>query len=341
MNPVSSQASPVSPQANDVEKAFSPRDNTGIKIKTIVARAFVLLSSAAAFGVVAGLSLAATGVAISAMTTLACVSAVGLAALMIAKGWPKMVAVLPEPLQRVAHSIQSVATSIFSILALAVIFPLDLERFDPKEFDPNQIPVLFIHGFCGSSNNWLYHRQRLREEGYPNLFTINLGNPLQSIEHYADLVKQKISKIQQLTGQNEIVLIGHSMGGLVSRAYRYGDTQGITVREIITIGTPLDGTYTAYLASRISKSAAQMRPKSAFVRGQQESSDKDDDTKYFHIGTKVDSIVIPNSSAIAGKGKTAMLEATGHIAYLFSDRTADLLIEELNALPIRKQRAVV
>jgi triacylglycerol esterase/lipase EstA (alpha/beta hydrolase family) len=201
--------------------------------------------------------------------------------------------------------------------------------------DSSQTPILLIHGFCGSSNNWLYHIQRLREAGYKNIFTINLGSPFRSIDDYACRVKHMVAKIQGLLPEHPgIALVGHSMGGLVARHYRYtyADAQHENVQKIFTIGTPLDGTYLAYLASWISPAARQMEPGSSYVQQQQQFARCDDTTKYVHIGTNVDSIVVPGSSALKGGSqhiKTAVLDATGHVEYLFSDATADLLIDEL------------
>jgi hypothetical protein len=75
-----------------------------------------------------------------------------------------------------------------------------------------------------------------------------------------------------------------------------------------------------------------MEPASSYVQEQQAHAARDDMTDYFHIGTKVDSIVVPGSSALEGgdkHAKIAVLNATGHIEFLFSDTTADLIINEL------------
>jgi len=322
------------------EKSFSTPVDSGLRISKIARRAFIVVSAAFAFSAAASLAAIAMGVAVSTMTSIACVSATALAILLTAAAWPKCASALPEPFRHMAYSIQSIATATFSVLTLAAIFPVDLERLDPKspqDCDASQIPILLIHGFLGSSNNWLYHRQRFLASGYRNVFTINLGSPCHSIEHYSDLVRQKIEYICQITGQKKIILIGHSMGGLVSRRYRnvHADAQGVLVQKVITVGSPLDGTYAAYLASWFSAASREMEPGCSFVRQEQEQAARDDTTEYFHIGSKVDGIVIPNSSALAGGGRrvrTAVLEATGHIEYLFSDATADLIINGLKNL---------
>ena len=53
---------------------------------------------------------------------------------------------------------------------------------------------------------------------------MSYGPPLSSIERFVDQVAAKIDAILAATGASKVALVGHSMGGLVARAYlrRYG-----------------------------------------------------------------------------------------------------------------------
>lgn len=64
----------------------------------------------------------------------------------------------------------------------------------------------------------------------------------QSISTYADRIKEVVDTAKYYTGKNKVVLIAHSMGGLVAREYllKYG-TQNVDT--LITIGTPNHGIY--------------------------------------------------------------------------------------------------
>lgn len=329
---------PSLPPPNDIETPPDPQPKERcIRIKTIANIAFISLSSIFAIGLVGSSVLILSEIAVSAMATIAMVSAVSLAVLCCAKAWVHWTPHLPDPVRCIAQYIQSIVTGIFSLIALAILLPIDLEKLDPKtpeECDPHQTPILLIHGFCGSSNNWLYHIQRLKEAGFKNIFTINLGSPLKSIEEYGERIRQKVSTIKRLTGCCDLNIFGHSMGGLVGLFYNLtlANKEHINIRKIVTIGTPVNGTYLAYLASFASKAAQQMEPSSPFVQELQRLALNDDRTEYVHIGSRVDSIVVPYSSSFEGRGqhtKNILLEATSHIEFLFSDETADLLIEEL------------
>lgn len=250
---------------------------------------------------------------------------------------------IPKYAKALVNVIESIAYEILSCIALAILFPLNLERYDPKEksqIKEGEIPVLFIHGFLGSSNNWVYLKRRLQEKERTNLFTINLGNPLLSITDYAEKVRKKVEEIKTLTGSDELIIVAHSMGGLVAREFTYNhNTQNINVRKIITLGTPLAGTNVAYLASWISKCAKEMTPHSSLITRLKKQANEHTSAKQYHVGTKVDLIILPRESATDKANEqdteTITLDVTPHAGYLFSDTAADIVAKEvLNVQPI-------
>ena len=238
---------------------------------------------------------------------------------------------------RVVNYIRAIIADIISAIALAILFPVDLECFDPKkpeDCDPSQRPILLIHGFLGSSNNWAYHRYHLLQAGYRNIFTVNLGDPRKSIEEYAKIVAAKVQAIKTLTGRADITLVGHSMGGLVAQQFRYTEPGAeASVKKIVTIGTPCFGSHMAYLASWASTAAQEMLPNSEFVCRLQQAASTDQTTEYVHIATKTDLLVRPVVSALGASGPHSSIRvqnATGHIQYLFSPTTTRLLEESLH-----------
>lgn len=236
---------------------------------------------------------------------------------------------MPDRLRRSINYIHTTVVDLFSLAMLLLFFPINLERVDPKTYDPSGGPPIFlVHGFLGSSNNFLYLRRRLEKAGFTNVFTINLGHPFQSIDQYADRVNKKRKEIQTIVGEEGMVFIGHSMGGLLAE-----ECGRKKAKEIITIGTPLEGTKMAQIASSLSEAAEEMKCDSARLKKLQSKVQEDPKTRYFHIATQVDHIVRPATSAEGPDNhKHTTLDATGHIGYLFSKRVADLIIEELDSL---------
>jgi triacylglycerol esterase/lipase EstA (alpha/beta hydrolase family) len=64
----------------------------------------------------------------------------------------------------------------------------------------------------------------------------------QHISVYAQRLRDVIEVIKHNTGKNKVIIIAHSMGGLVSREYikNYGGINSVS--KLITIGTPNHGT---------------------------------------------------------------------------------------------------
>lgn len=298
----------------------------------------VFLSLAITFAAIGALGIILSAVIPPVSLTLMAISSIGLGTLGFISAYDLIAPHLPWPLKSIAYHIESVVTEILSFISQICLAPIDLTKSDPKtaqDIDPNETPILMIHGFLGASNNWVYHQSRLKAAGYKNVFTINLGNPLNAIDtDYARKVDEKVREIMNLTGRNDIRLVGHSMGGLVARQWRYkhAPAAGVHVKDIITMGSPLDGTHVAKTTLGLSKCGKQMYPGSDLIKEQQESARNDTETNYYHIGSNVDLVILPNRSAHRGAAhgaKLDTLERTGHIGYLFSDTAADMLIDYL------------
>ncbi|MEP7205484.1 MAG: alpha/beta fold hydrolase [Casimicrobiaceae bacterium] len=128
---------------------------------------------------------------------------------------------------------------------------------------PAVLPVLLIHGVLCNSGVWLGMRSALRPLGLP-IYTISYGPPLASIETFAEALAQKIDAIMLDTGACRIALVGHSMGGIVARAYmrRHGSAK---VATLITVGTPHAGSVLARTFP--GTSLAQLRGGNAWLAG--------------------------------------------------------------------------
>jgi len=102
------------------------------------------------------------------------------------------------------------------------------------------LPVLLIHGYCCNYGVWRDVAARLAALGH-TVLAINLEPLFCSIDDYAPQVEQAVAQLRAQTGQQRVALVGHSMGGLVIRAWMrtYGDAQ---VAVAVTLGSPHHGT---------------------------------------------------------------------------------------------------
>jgi len=217
-------------------------------------------------------------------------------------------------------------------LGLFLIYLISFYSFFIKSYNTNmkKTPILLVHGYVNFSSVWLFHALRLKRKGYGPIFLINLGFPFSSIETYTSKVKKKITEIQKVTQKREIILIGHSMGGLVSSYFAGKYPNYADVKAIITLGSPLKGTKIAKIG--IGKCCRQMEFKSKFIQTAQQNYP---DKIMYHIVTKKDQLIIPYTSGIVNqeKGKTYTIDDLGHASLLYSTRVfqkIDHWLKDLN-----------
>ena len=191
-------------------------------------------------------------------------------------------------------------------------------------------PLLLIHGFGCSRAAWWWQRRRLVAAGW-SVVTINLEPLYTSIDNYVEPLARRIDEVLAQTGAKQLVLVGHSMGGLVARAYlrRHGAAQ---VRQLVTLGTPHGGSELARFG--IGESARQMRPGSAWLAA---LGPLPVDT--LAIYSAHDNYVLPPSLLELPGARCCVLDRLGHLAMLFSPRVADALRDGLSAAAGSEQRA--
>lgn len=123
--------------------------------------------------------------------------------------------------------------------------------------------VIFVHGFVCNRGIWNPCLTRLRALEIP-FIAVNLEPVFGSIDNHPPMVEAAVAKMIKATGLAPVI-VAHSMGGLVSRAWlqRYDPTHS-RVSRIITIGTPHRGTFLANFGGSVS--ARQMRLNSPWLQ---------------------------------------------------------------------------
>ena len=102
------------------------------------------------------------------------------------------------------------------------------------------VPVVLVHGYICNHRVWDALAARLLNAGHP-VYRLDLEPLFTSIDDYAPQLEQAVNELCRETGALKVALIGHSMGGLVIRAWMraFGSQR---VQGVITLGTPHQGT---------------------------------------------------------------------------------------------------
>jgi pimeloyl-ACP methyl ester carboxylesterase len=203
------------------------------------------------------------------------------------------------------------------------------ERIYDSRVNP---PLLLLHGYGCNSGYWS-HLTPLLDAADLSYASLDLEPILGAIDDYVPMVAQAVDSLCAKTNASKVVIVAHSMGGLVARAYMraHGSER---VRHIFTLGTPHFGTS---LASKgIGLNAAQMRrtndpeaPESAWLRELGASESPATRALITSIFTHHDNIVAPQTSSILPGARSIEFGGIGHVAMGRNPRILNRLMQEL------------
>lgn len=136
-------------------------------------------------------------------------------------------------------------------------------------------PVLLLYGFMSTRQSFEILEHRLRRDQFC-VWSINLGGwkdlfNTNAIDQLAEKVRQKVDRLYERFPQmGPLSIVGHSKGGLIGSYYvkRLGGDR--RVRNLVTLGTPFNGSGSAYFGiaayGAISRSIWQLTPVSPFIK---------------------------------------------------------------------------
>lgn len=175
------------------------------------------------------------------------------------------------------------------------------------------LPVLLIHGYGCNSGYWRPMSKHLHAAGISH-YGIDLEPPGADIDAFAPQVHAAIERLCTATGSKQVIILAHSMGGLVARAYlrRYGRAW---IARVITLGTPHHGTALANFGP--GSNAAQMRCGSPWLNALGERGTDDANlqrTLFCSIYSVHDNIIAPQNSSELPGARNLVFGAIGHVA---------------------------
>ncbi len=172
--------------------------------------------------------------------------------------------------------------------------------------------VVLVHGYGCNRAVWSAWLTQLDGQKVPYT-AVNLEPLFAAIDDHAPCIEAAVLALQRRTGLAP-VMVGHSMGGLVARAWWAQDASGLRLHRLVTIGTPHHGTETAKFGW--GPSARQMRPHSDWLQrlAAQETDAHSRHTLCFY--SACDNMVIPSAAATLPGADNREVIGTGHVALL-------------------------
>ena len=136
-------------------------------------------------------------------------------------------------------------------------------------YDPARIPVLFVHGLGGSPQQLLPLARSLDRERFQAWFYFYPSG--YSLDGISDHLASVLARLEVTHGFEELAIVAHSMGGLVSRGaiLRHPMEDEDRIRLFITLATPWGGgaaPRAAVLPTTLPPSFADMNSSSDYLR---------------------------------------------------------------------------
>lgn len=170
--------------------------------------------------------------------------------------------------------------------------------------------VLLVHGYVCNRGLWNDWMRTLRAQGHP-VIALNMEPVFGSISDYGSQIDAAIESLQSGTGLPPVV-VAHSMGGLAVRAWWCQPGKSASIHELITLGTPHQGTWLARWGA--SRNAREMQMRSPWLQALQASEPSDHAARTTCYFSHCDNIVFPASNATLPGADNRHLPGVAHVA---------------------------
>lgn len=189
---------------------------------------------------------------------------------------------------------------------------LGLPLLGPQATGPR--PVILLHGYAQNRVNFLVLAERLRRAGIGPLVGFEYWT-LGSVEKAASRLARFVDEL----GAPAVDLVGHSMGGVVARAYVTLGGGAARVRHLITIGSPHNGTELARFG--IGTPTTELAASSDFLRRLADAP-APPSVRTTCIWSRADGLVPTSRAARIPGADEVVYDDLGHLALLCSRRVS-------------------
>jgi triacylglycerol lipase len=202
------------------------------------------------------------------------------------------------------------------------------------DVDAAATPILLVHGFIENHAIFTVMERALRRRGFQMLTAYDYGLLTHSIPRAASRLGETIEKLATHSGYERIHVIGHSLGGLITRYYVQrlgGDSR---VHTLVTLGTPHQGTLLAR-ATPLLPLARQLTPSSSIIQELAEPV-PGCRTRFIAFHSNIDPVIVPSTNARLEHPdlnvRNIAVRGVGHLSLPRNGRIAFTIAEVLRQL---------
>ncbi|MBX9766858.1 MAG: hypothetical protein K2X47_06265 [Bdellovibrionales bacterium] len=203
------------------------------------------------------------------------------------------------------------------------------------QYAQNPRPILLVHGMAHNPSAFISLKKRMAYSQWHNVFSINYATRHGSLTGMVDELSKTVDAILVETHSKQIDVVAHSLGGIVSRYYMsLGDGRG-KIKNLVTLGSPHQGTGAVRLLTGLPFGALKsdlrngsylmnLLNQTGLPRGSTITSiySEYDWTVWPHGNCEVQGV--PSNSF-----KNVKVNDCGHIGLLYSPKVADVVMKTL------------
>ena len=186
-------------------------------------------------------------------------------------------------------------------------------------------PVILLHGLFQNRSCLSWLQRRLHTAGYGQVLSINTP-PSRDLENLTELLAKKVDELRIRLKVDKVILVGHSMGGIIARNYVQNRGGTAYVERVVTLGAPHRGSKLAPFA--LTSMGKNLLPGSEFIRHFNDVA-WPQEIPIATIYTRYDNIVMPADLAWMPGARAVELDGMGHTALLFHPRALQAVVDAL------------
>ena len=194
-------------------------------------------------------------------------------------------------------------------------------------------PVILVHGLALTHTSWLFVGHYLARRGLGPIYGTTYFS-FQSVAVSAEKLSRTVAAVRARENADRVDLVGHSLGGVVARAYIEKLGGAAHVGRLITIGSPHRGTLYGRmrLFSLLGLLPSVHQVGTSNFVDPPETIANDPRVTYHAIWSRADAVILPpRSSSLEPRGKDVVFDNIGHLALLLSRRVVRTIFAQLSA----------
>lgn len=196
-----------------------------------------------------------------------------------------------------------------------------------------RIPVLLVHGLIDNRSVFTVMRHSLRRRGFAQVCSWNYSPLLADVARGAAELGGHIERVCELSGHEQVHVVGHSLGGLIARYHVQRQGGDRRVASLVTLGTPHHGSVWAHVLP--TPLVRQLRPGSRLFRELAEPA-PGCNTRITAIYSTLDEMVVPTSSGRCDhpdlRARNVLVQGVGHMSLPIHRGVADEVAATLAGL---------